>query len=150
MMDGMPPVLREVGRARAQLAIAVVAALAGLAMFTYATPDDRGPAVGGALIVAAAIGILLFSRRGVVCGEEGITLRYTARSRFIPWHAIERFAVDEIRRNDRGPRMPTPIAALRSGEVVVLPGADPNWLPKQRPYRVVGELQARLTATRRA
>lgn len=145
-METMSKVLRERSRARGQqAAAALMTALAAVAL-SEAEEADLGPAVLGALLLVAAVGTLLLARRGVSCGDDGVTLRYLSRRRFIPRAEIVSFGVEDVRRPGAGVRTPTPVARLHSGELVALPGADPIWFPRQGSYQVVAALESWLSA----
>jgi hypothetical protein len=143
-------VVRERGRAFGQLACAALAVV--LALGVLASRDDagdQGPVVLAVLMTVFATLAVLMARRGAAVGDDGVTLRYTVRTRFILWADIASFGVEEVRRNGRGLRVPTPVARLTSGELVMVPGADPTWFPHQGRYRAIDTLQVTLQAKRR-
>jgi hypothetical protein len=145
-MDVMQRVLRERGRAGSQLVIAIIAVMLAVVVFAGADGDDGGPMLFGLGLLTVAVAIVLWSRRGVVVDEDRVTLRNGLRNRHIPWAEVVYFGVEEIRRNGRGLRGPTPVVRLRSGEVVTLPGADPMWFPRPGGYHVVNELRRELSS----
>ena len=145
-LETMSTLLRERSRARWQRAVAALMAVLAALAFSEAEKADPGPAVLGALLVVAAVGTLLLARRGISCGDDGITLRHVFRRRFISRAEIVSFGVEDIRRRGAGVRTPTPVARLQSGELVALPGADPIWFPRQGSYQVVVALESWLSA----
>lgn len=90
--------------------------------------DDRGPVVLAALFGLFGLWGFLAARRGVEPDDEGVRLRYIVRSRFVRWEDVAYFGLAE-KRNWFGERAQRPLAVLRSGERLVVPGADKmSWL----------------------
>ncbi len=118
------PVVRDRPRALGLIACALGAAL--LALVLLATPredGDQGPRVSAALFALSAGWMALAARRGVRVHDEGVTLQYLIRSRFITWGEAAGFGTAD-KRNRFGERLKRPVVFLRSGEAVVVPGAE--------------------------
>ncbi len=82
---------------------------------------------------------------------EGVRLQYLVRSLFVPWEEVAYFGLGETRTRF-GERLRKPLAVLRSGERIVIPGADKlSWLgegPVGKRFEVLEELERRRLANR--
>jgi len=142
-------VLRERGRAGALVAIAVVLVIVGVALLAGdSEAGDAGPGVLGAAFVIVGVGVALWSRRSVTVDDDGVVLRYLVRRRRLAWSDVQCFDVRTIRRNG-GERQERPVAELTSGEIVLIPGADPLGFLTAQPHVVVAELERRRRAPER-
>ena len=107
-------------------------------------PPDRGPIVLAGGFAAFAIWAVLAARRGARPSPEGVRLQYVVRSRFVPWEDVAYFGLAETR-NWFGERLRKPLAVLRSGERIVVPGADKvSWFgerPGSKRFGVLDELE---------
>lgn len=120
----MRAVLRDRKRATGLVIMAGVAVLLGLvSLGVERQPGDSGPFALAATFMGSAVGCLLAARRGAEPGVDGVRLQYLVRSRFLRWDEVDHFGFADTR-NWFGERLKKPLAILRSGEKVVVPGAD--------------------------
>ena len=113
-------------RKRAFLLV-VMAALLGIGATTVAA--SAGGLSGSATLLTAwcvllAALCLVMARQRVVCWQDRIQLVYPLRTREIRLAEIASMRIDRIP-NFLGERIPRPVAVLRDGTVVRLPGLQP-------------------------
>lgn len=105
---------------------------------------DRGTFFLAGGFATFAVWAVLAARRGARPTSEGIRLQYVIRSRFVPWEDVAYFGLAGTR-NSFGERLRKPLAVLRSGERVVVPGADKvSWFgegPARKRFEVLDELE---------
>ncbi len=137
--------LRDRTRAVGLVFIGVMAVGLGAAVASDpARPGDYGGTVFALLMGAVAVWSLLAARRGVRPDQDGVLLRYMVRRRFVPWAEVAHFGLVE-RRNWFGERLTKPTLVLRSGDAMVVPGADKvsflGRTPDEMRFEVLEELE---------
>lgn len=95
----------------------------------------------GGLFLAGAGLLALKAWSGVVVDRDGVTLRYMLDRKRIHWPDVERFSVERVPGRFDRTLAERPVASLKSGETLLVPGAEPMWLPSQQPFSVIARLE---------
>ena len=135
-------VLRERRRARGQAVCAIGALLLALLVLSEVGGEDPGAALGlGGFFLGAAVLMALMARTGVVVDRDGVTLRYVIHRKRIQWGDVERFSAERVPGRFDQTLAERPVVTLKSGETLLIPGANPMWVPSPQPFRVIARLE---------